>query len=472
MNLSRRRFLQIGGLAAGGLALRSLAFPSIAHAVPEGGNLLLTAYFSGGWDQLLALDPRPTDQPQYQHDAAAAKDGTGIFPAYDLVSDARITGAGGVLSTVKSGVQKAGALTFGPAVPQSFLKHYQDLAVLRGVFMGTLAHEAGRRYLITGKFPRGLAANGSAITTAVAANGGDKVTAPNLAISTESYNQTFPAFAAPVSVGTASDVLNLLKQSGTPLDAKSDAAVRAFEQLDANCREQELDEGGIMALFRASRSKARTMIQSTKAAQFNFKLPAPDPQIADLFSHFNIATGTDLTRARGKAALAAQALTTRLSNAVSVELANGLDDHDNWGDTHATTLLDGFDALGLLIDYLKATPFEGGSGESAWAHTTLLVFSEFARTPMLNARDGRDHHIASSCALAGPGIKGNIVCGATTDKGMSARNMDFDSGQADDSGLTLRPQDIHATLYKSMGMPYDEISNQSPNIIDAVLKNP
>jgi len=37
---------------------------------------------------------------------------------------------------------------------------------------------------------------------------------------------------------------------------------------------------------------------------------------------------------------------------------------------------------------------------------------------------------------------------------MIARNMDFDAGNADDSGLTLRPQDIHATLYKSMGVEY------------------
>jgi hypothetical protein len=55
---------------------------------------------------------------------------------------------------------------------------------------------------------------------------------------------------------------------------------------------------------------------------------------------------------------------------------------------------------------------------------------------------------------------------------MTARNMDFDSGQANDSGLTVRPQDIHATLYKSMGIAYDHISNQSPNIIGAVLKSP
>ena len=59
-------------------------------------------------------------------------------------------------------VQPAGSnIAFGPAIGKLAAQHYQDLAVVRGVNMGTLTHEVGRRYFLTGKFPRGLAASGS-----------------------------------------------------------------------------------------------------------------------------------------------------------------------------------------------------------------------------------------------------------------------------------------------------------------------
>jgi len=43
-------------------------------------------------------------------------------------------------------------------------------------------------------------------------------------------------------------------------------------------------------------------------------------------------------------------------------------------------------------------------GGDTWLdHTTLFAFSEFARTPMFNQFGGRDHHLTSSCLLAGAG---------------------------------------------------------------------
>ena len=42
----------------------------------------------------------------------------------------------------------------------------------------------------------------------------------------------------------------------------------------------------------------------------------------------------------------------------------------------------------------------------------------------------------------------------------------------DKNGLTMRPQDIHATVLTSMGLPYDQLLNQQPQIIKALLKNP
>lgn len=54
---------------------------------------------------------------------------------------------------------------------------------------------------------------------------------------------------------------------------------------------------------------------------------------------------------------------------------------------------------------------------------------------------------------------------------MAARPCDFKSGLPDDlNGKAIRPADLHATMFKSMGLQYDHISNQSPEIVAALLK--
>ena len=130
-------------------------------------------------------------------------------------------------------------------------------------------------------------------------------------------------------------------------------------------------------------------------------------------------------------------------------------------------LEEGFAALASLIQFLKSTP--SGQG-SLWDRVTLLVTSEFARTPERNGRGGRDHHLASSCLIAGPGIAGNQTIGATNDVDMGAQPIDLSTGAVTPDGITVRPPDVHATLLKSMGLHYDHIENQDPQIISAALK--
>jgi uncharacterized protein (DUF1501 family) len=327
---------------------------------------------------------------------------------------------------------------------------------------------------MTGKFPRGLAPNGSSMTSVVANQEGAAALIPNLAVSTESYNEGLPAFASPIRVNSADDVLNVLKPLGTALSPDSAAAIEAFEDETAsNCQHDEYNASGIVDLFRSSRDKARTIANSTASSLFKFSLSAPPPEVVPLFDALQIATSADLAGPKGKAAIAAQALVNGISQAVSVELSRGLDDHFDWETQQAPTLRQSFDALGLLIRYLKNTPFQGGA-DSVWQHTTLVVFSEFARTPLINGRGGRDHHLASSCLLAGPGIKGNTVVGATKEPNMSVSKMNLATGAAvgddDEAGMVVRPADVHATVLESMGLDWDHISNQSPKLVQAVLK--
>ena len=123
-----------------------------------------------------------------------------------------------------------------------------------------------------------------------------------------------------------------------------------------------------------------------------------------------------------------------------------------------------------LITYLKETL--DSKGKPFWDRTTLLCFSEFARSPKINAQGGRDHHLASACLVAGNGIKGNSVVGATKDSNYDVRPINLETGAPDDEmGTIIRPSDVHATLLSAAGLPYDHISNQSPKLIKAMLKS-
>ena len=465
---TRRGFLEVMGLATGGFLLRSTPLGG-AFAQTADPKFMLMVYFEGGWDQLLCLDPRNATLPQYQR-VGGARPTSGIEPAYAQTAaetpfvDTVMTATGG------TGVQTRGNLTFGPAVPDTMLAHSADLCVIRGMNMDTLTHEVGRRYLLTGKFPRGLAASGSSINTVVSAQTGTPGDIPNISIGTESYNEGLSPAASAVRVGNYRDLLTVMQpQAGAVLPAASETAVRRFEDTDDTCEQHGYDVSGIVEAFKDSRQLSRQLAQPAKASLFDFKLPTP-AALTELYSAFNLNTSADLTGMRARAAIAGQAMVNGVSNVISVSLANGLDDHFDLFGQQAVSQRDGWDALGRLVAYLKSKQVPGTT-KTFWQCTSMMVFSEFSRTPMINTREGRDHHLTSSCLVAGPGIKGNTVFGASSNTGMTTQKWNFATGGLDATGgAVIRPADVHATLLDSMGLSYSHLSNQSPRLISAIKR--
>lgn len=468
MFTSRRGFLEVLGLATGGLVLRSTPLGN-AFAAGTDPKFMLLVYFEGGWDQLLALDPRNQALPQYQRVSGRAPT-SGIEPAYTETAaatpfvDAVMTATGG------TGVQTRGNVSFGPAVPDTMLAHASDLCVIRGMNMDTLTHEVGRRYLLTGKFPRGLAAAGSSINTVWSAQTGAMGDMPNISINTESYNEGLMPAASAVKVASYRDMLTVMQpQANTTLPAASENAVHHFEDTDDTCDQHGYDVSGLVTAFKESRRLGRNLAQPAKATLFDFKFPTP-AGLTDLFTAFNLNASADLNSMRGRAAVAGQAIVNGVSNVVSVGLANGLDDHFDLFNQQAVSQRDGWDALGRLVSYLKSKQVPGLT-KSFWECTTMMVFSEFSRTPIINTRDGRDHFLTNSCLVAGPGIKGNTVFGASSNTGMTYQKWNFATGALDAAnGNVIRPADVHATLLDSMGLSYSHLSNQTPKVIASIKK--
>ena len=92
-------------------------------------------------------------------------------------------------------------------------------------------------------------------------------------------------------------------------------------------------------------------------------------------------------------------------------------------DTGLPALLDDLEASGLLDE------------------TLVVVMGEFGRTPTINAAGGRDHWgSVFSVALAGAGVPGGHVIGASDDRG------------AFPADRPVRPPDLAATIFQLMGI--------------------
>jgi uncharacterized protein (DUF1501 family) len=97
-------------------------------------------------------------------------------------------------------------------------------------------------------------------------------------------------------------------------------------------------------------------------------------------------------------------------------------------DAALSTLLQDLDSRGLLQE------------------TLVVLATEFGRTPEINANDGRDHHAPGfSCVLAGGGVSGGQVWGATDENGHKVAD-----------GAVSVP-DFNATIAYALGLPMDTV---------------
>jgi hypothetical protein len=117
-----------------------------------------------------------------------------------------------------------------------------------------------------------------------------------------------------------------------------------------------------------------------------------------------------------------------------VKVARGFWDshHDNF-ESHRELVPDFDHVLAVLLGDLH----DRGLLDS----TLVLVLSEFGRTPVINQDVGRDHYAAAwSAVLAGAGVRGGTVYGATDADGKAVTD-----GEVNASDLT-------ATLYQAAGL--------------------
>ncbi|NOK33034.1 DUF1501 domain-containing protein [Corallococcus exercitus] len=442
----RRTFLKAGAGFMGSLLLGGIPFKAVAQAtnLAAPDRCFVFVYFSGGWDQLLAFDPR--DPAVFTADRVAE---TRIMPGYNLLStDSRFQQVP-IVPKERAGAG-APTMTFGPAVG-ALSDHYDLMTVVRGINMSTLTHEVGYRYFLTGKMPIGSAARGSSTATEIVGQMKPTVPIPSIAQGVESYNDRYGGYANALRVSGLADLVLTLDppSAARQLDSEIEKSLIDLNGQPITCEEQALTARGVGTAYESSRGQMQTVMENKLSDSFRFQLAA-NQSVRDFYGLNN--QSYPYNSAAGRAAMVATALKKGISQCVSINLAGGLDTHFGTQVTHASNQRAGFDALNLLVNDLRQTAHPGGG--NFMDHTTILVFSEFARTPTINATGGRDHHLSNSCLLMGAGIKHNRVVGRSGDIGMSPGLVDLRTGANDPNGSNIFPEHIIATVLASAKLDY------------------
>lgn len=443
-NVGRRKFLKHVLVAGGAAGLGAAGgFGALSQLAAQEGTgeekFYVYAYFGGGWDTLLGIDPRDP----------------GVFTA-DNVGQTRIMPGYGNQAAVE--FQAAPELApgtdilLGPAARP--LDAVADrLAVVRGMSMDTLTHEVGRRRFLTGKPPSGLNARGSSGSAWLAAQFDGSRLIPNLSVGVEAFNPELPPDVSPLRVGNSTDLVAMLRRRDPTMDPMLDESVAQLLEEQASC--SRALSSPTLRSAESARQRMRAVLDADVQSLFDFR--SDDPAVVALRDHFGFTT-SQLSGGAAQAALAYQAITQDVSRVVTISAASGLDTHfDNWEDDAGPRQRNGWQALADLATLLRDTPF-GDSGESYLDRTVIIGFSEFMRTPLINARGGRDHWLTGSCALIGGNINGGRVIGASSDVGMAPQLVDRASGAVVESateGEVIYPEHILRTLLVDAGLEED-----------------
>lgn len=425
LRFARRSFLT--GLGASALLL-PFAGRSRAELDPS-RRRYVGLYFNGAWDVLLGLDPR---------------DPAGSYPGIDLDVDRLASQYQDPIPVTIGGQETLLGSTMAAMAP-----HADVMTIFRGVNMNTVAHPAGRAYVNTFIPPSGVVPKGDSMGTRMAtASPYDELILPNVSVAMPTFNQTFPADVTGVRLQRATDMSDLVTPlQASPISEQTMAALHMAQDEIEGCVHEQYGPRPADDL-RTARERMRELLEDGYDAAFDL---AGD---ADLVARYGISNPNNGNEAAVIAATAWRLMETGLTRTITAQLQGGMDTHGpEWATLQPSRQSTGWNAVATLLSDLRMD-------DPQLENTTVVVFSEFARTPKINGRGGRDHHFAGSVLVCGGGLRRG-VCGATVGDTLGLAAIDFSTGQLDPEGEVLLPENIGATLADAAGLSTDAFRAQS-----------
>lgn len=364
MSWSRRQIL-LGTAAA---ALSGCAGAALRN--------LVVVIADGGWDLTFTFDPKPD---------LAGVDGPYVDLDPDWPDDVEELRAWGDLTVTCNAARR-------PAVTRFFERWGHQVAAVRGVWVGSVSHWIGRRRILSGL-------DDPAAPDLVTRVGAEHARRRPLGAVDLSNVGRFGSWGRMSARGGRRGQLGQLLRpdtrypmaDGTPRPSL-DIRERERAAIDAWLAHPSSDPTQHDARLRAllERTEARERAAALRARAGELTIPAPGPQGAS-----------------GMSTLAASLLATRTCGAVIVDSGVPWDTHIAHEGQHAK-----FDGLFSGVDTLL-TELDRAD---VLHETVVVVLSEMMRTPWRNAEGGTEHWPYTGVLLAGAGIAGGTVHGATDDR--------------------------------------------------------
>ncbi len=320
-------------------------------------------------------------------------------------------------------------------------QHIDDIAVLRGCHGNMVVHSAAQYELFSGRIVPGFPSMGSWVIYGL---GSESESLPAYVVMPDPdgaleagapmYSNGFlPAVYQPTLFRAGErPVLNLDLPPGVD-PRRRDQTIKLIRQLNEATMAEDDDEFG-----------ARI-----KAYDLAFKMQMEAPEVLDLSSEPQetldlYGVGVEPTNDYGRRCLLARRLVEKGVRFVTVVSGGGpgglqWDAHEDIEENHLRMAVQTDKPVAALLQDLKRR----GMLDS----TLILWGGEFGRSPEAQNGKGRDHHnLGFSLWMAGGGIKGGQVVGATDAIGLRAieNPMHF--------------RDIHTTMLHQLGLDQDELS--------------
>jgi len=394
--LSRRKFMQYSAKALLGVGLSATTTPLWATQTvkkPTARNVIYI-YLSGGMSHIDTFDPKPNWKEQ------------------------------GPVSTIDTNVAGIQISEYLP----SLAKRMDKLAIIRSMYSNQGAHEPGTYFMHTSYAQRGTIKHPGLGAWLNNMSGKTNSTLPgNIRIGGSNNAPGGAGFLdskyEPLHLGTPDSGLPHIHRHQSIDEAEMGERLELAQMMDLSFHKK----------YPAKQVRAYSDVYDEAIKLMNSK---------DLAA-FDLSKEPKLTRdiygesRFGKSCLLARRLVEHGVRFVELTLG-GWDTHNDNHDNLAnlTNPLD--QSVAALLDDLH---YRGLLDE-----TLVVIGTEFGRTPEINANAGRNHHpSAFTCVLAGGGIKGGQVYGATDAGGHSVA----------DNGVTV--PDFNATIAYALGLPIDKV---------------
>jgi hypothetical protein len=437
--VNRRAFLARAARGLGGVALASLLRPSTLRAASAAGALptlplprkarrVIWLAMAGGPSHLETFDPKP--KLKEMHGKPMPESYTKGQQLAQLQGQP-LTCFGPQFPFARFGQGGTEICSLFPQIGSVL----DEICLVRSMTTDAINHDPAHMFMNTGSQIAGRPSMGSWVTYGLGSEAEDL---PGFVVLTSlgRGGQNQPIAARQWSSGFLPS-----KYQGVQLRATGDPVLYLTNPPGIDRREQEGDVEVINALNRERDALVHDSEIATRIAQYEmaFKMQASVPDLMDIHAE-NAATLELYGCKPGDGSFASNCLLARRLAERGVRFIQLY--HKDWdhhsdlrqGITHKSREVDR--ACMALITDLK---------QRGMLDDTLIVWAgEFGRTPMSQSGTGRDHHNkAMSIWLAGAGVRGGLVYGATDALGYAAVEN------------VTTVHDLHATMLHQLGIDHE-----------------